>query len=137
MKENTTKSQIIECLFLIYESLVLLISRHEGPFVTCLLSKNQKLCNKIKAAKRKTKDVRKKEVQDCAALPGLCCVVGKQCRTSLICEVATGMKTQEKGLRCTQQAPLSLEASQLRYIPENWASTAHPNPCFPLQNVHS
>lgn len=40
------------------------------------------------------------------------------------------MKTQEKGLRCTQRAPLSLEASQLRYIPENWASTAHPNPVF-------
>lgn len=51
------------------------------------------------------------------------------------CEAVRGTKTQQHGLRCAQQAQLSLEALQLRYIPEDWANTAHQTPVFHYKMV--
>lgn len=45
------------------------------------------------------------------------------------------MKTQRHRLRCAQQAPLSLEALQLCYIPQNGTSTAHLHSLFHYKMV--
>lgn len=68
---------MIECLFLISQSLVLLISRHEGPFVTCLLSEKSKALQQNKSSKEEDQRREKKELQDCVALPRHCCVVAE------------------------------------------------------------